>query len=309
MRKNLLALGALGSRSRLRGRIEALLAHGRVFFPDASLARAGISAAVLLALAIAASFAPRWVAFAQRDPRPSFGVASVRANKSGSGLAGLRPDPGRLSVTNLPLKTIIQWAYVDDMDDYRISGGPSWIESERFDIEGTAPNPVARDQLRLMLQTLLEDRFKLAARRETKDLPVFSLAIAKKGPRLVQSPPEADKAQGGVFIRGFRITGQTATMQQLAKTLSQVLHRPVRDETGLSGSYDFDTKEFAADQDVSANLYKDLPPDLAARIPPPPASAPSIFTAVEEQLGLKLQSSKGPVEVLVIDHVERPSEN
>jgi uncharacterized protein (TIGR03435 family) len=309
MRRNLLALGAFGSRSRLRGRIEALLAHGRVFFPSASLARAAASAAVLLALAIAASFAPRFVAFAQRDPRPSFDVASVKANKSGSGLAGLRPDPGRLSVTNLPLKAIIEWAYGYGMDDYRISGGPGWIESERFDIEGAAPNPMATEQLRLMLQALLEDRFKLAARRETKELPVFSLVIAKNGPRLVQSPPGADRAQGGAFIRGFRITGQAATMQQLANVLSSVLHRPVRDETGLSGSYDFDTKEFAADQDVSANLYKDLPPDLAARIPQPPASAPSIFTALEEQLGLKLESSKGPVEVLVIDHVERPSGN
>jgi uncharacterized protein (TIGR03435 family) len=284
-------------------------AHDRVFFPSASLARAGIATAVLMTLTIAASFAPRWIAFAQRDRRPSFDVASVKVNKSGSALAGLRPDPGRLSVTNLPLKSIIQWAYGYGMDDYRISGGPSWIESERFDIEGAAPNPVATDQLRLMLQTLLEDRFKLSARRETKDLPMFSLAIAKNGPRFVQSPPGADKARGGAFIRGFRITGQAATMQQLTNVLSSVLHRPVRDETGLSGSYDFDTKEFAADQDVSANLYKDLPPDLAARIPAPPASAPSIFTAIEEQLGLKLQSSKGPVEVLVIDHVERPSEN
>jgi uncharacterized protein (TIGR03435 family) len=306
MRKNLLALGAFGSRSRLRGRIEALLAHGRVFFPSASLAHAGISAAVLLTLAIGASFIPRWIALAQQSPRPNFEVASVKPNRSGSGIGGLRPDPGRLSITNLPLKGIIQWAYRYGQDDFRVTGGPGWIESERFDIEGTTRGSVGADQMRLMLQTLLEDRFKLAARRETRELPVYSLVVAKNGPKLVRSMPGPDQ---GIFVRGFQITGKAATIQQLANVLSGFLHRAVRDETGLTGSYDLDTKEFAADQDVSANLYKDLPPDLAARIPPPPASAPSIFTAVEEQLGLKLQSSKGPVEVLVIDHVERPSGN
>jgi uncharacterized protein (TIGR03435 family) len=181
---------------------------------------------------------------------------------------------------------------------YQISGGPDWMDSdsERFDIVANAPGegtPTGND-VRLMLQTLLTDRFQLKVHREMKERPVYALVVAKNGPKLKQSAPDEESSMTVGGNRTFHVTMAKATMEQFAIQLSNSgLDRPVLDKTGLAGHYDITlnwTPEFAG------------PPALDS-------NGVNVFTAVQEQLGLKLEPQKAPVELLVIDHAEKPSEN
>src|SRR5579872_1572706 len=287
---------------------------------------------------------------ASSAPLPSFEVASVKPNKSGGRGAGLQMAPGRFTAKNIPLKMLIGFAY--DVRDFQISGGPGWLSSEKYDIEakpeGLTGDPTKlseeqrqhqEEQLRLMVQSLLADRFKLTVRHETKELPVYALVVAKNGPKLQvaqETPPTPDpppspepsqppgskalggrgisKALGGrgMMMRPGHFEGRSAAVSFLAHALSRQLGRTVLDKTGLKGVYDF-TLDWTPDESQGrmfmgpkdANLGAGGPPAP----PPPDASGPSIFTAIQEQLGLKLESTKGPVEILVIDHVEQPTEN
>jgi uncharacterized protein (TIGR03435 family) len=158
---------------------------------------------------------------------------------------------------------------------------------------------LTRDQARVILQAVLADRFRLKVHRETKDLPVYALAVGKKGPTMKESAPDVKFAAGFEMLPFARMTNRKTTMIQLAGFLSVYAGRPVVDRTGLTGSYDF-TLEWNLD-------------DVQQREPGVPGGAnparPSLFTAVQEQLGLKLEPSRAPIEVLVIDHAEKPSEN
>jgi uncharacterized protein (TIGR03435 family) len=234
-------------------------------------------------------------------------------------------------VTNYPLRGLIQFAY--QLQGFQVDGGPGWISSDRFDIVAKAegdPPPVPPggppDEMMLMLRTLLAERFKLAMHKETRELPVYALVIAradgKLGPRLHQSstdcqslltprpggPPPVAPAPGARPLCGLRggpasLTAGGFPLSQLASALSQRLQRVVVDRTGLTGNFDFDLT-FAPDQIPKELQGPDAPPS-----PPIDPNAPSIFTALQEQLGLKLDSQKGPVEVSVIDRVERPTED
>ncbi|HEY6343338.1 MAG TPA: TIGR03435 family protein [Bryobacteraceae bacterium] len=177
MRKNLLALGAFGPSSRLRGRIEALLAHGRVFLPAASPFRAAASAAVLLTLAIGASFAPRWIALAQT---PAFEVASIRPHTGPVMAVGMRPSGPNITIEAMSLHNLIGYAY--DLQPYQILGGASWVTADRFDIAAKAEGdaPLAPTQIKQMTQALLTDRFGLIFHRDTKEMPVYALALLSK---------------------------------------------------------------------------------------------------------------------------------
>jgi uncharacterized protein (TIGR03435 family) len=180
----------------------------------------------------------------------------------------------------------------------QISGIPAPLNSEKFDIEARSDPSIdaqlskldsdqAKLQKQLMLQSLLADRFKLTWHKEIRQLPVFDLVIAKGGSKLQES-----KADGRTYNTGTqRISDQGVTMPVLADQLAARLGRPVIDKTGLTGRYDVTLKWTPDDTE------------------PAPDAPPSIFTAVQEQLGLKLESTKGPVETLVIDHVEEPSPN
>jgi len=174
--------------------------------------------------------------------------------------------------------------------------GPDWIETERFDITAKIPAGAGRDQVPLMLQALLADRFKLTLHRETKDLPIYALVIAKNGPKFKTSESETGISSNS-NRKHSHVTAKVS-MHGFAEFLSEEAGRPVVDQTGLSGSYDL-TLDWAS-------------PDLAPGDAPAndTTADPSLFTALQEQLGLKLDPTKGPVEMLVIDRAERtPTEN
>jgi uncharacterized protein (TIGR03435 family) len=257
---------------------------------------------------------------AAQQATPSFEVASIKANHSGLPFVNFgMPPGGQFTATNAPLREVIRVAY-SPLPDFLIVGAPDWIRTERFDIVAKAEGNPERAQLFLMIRTLLADRVKLAVHREMRELPIYALVRAKPegplGPRL--RPAAADcvalmaAAQKGTplppanrILCGSRSRGGTLaiggmTMDQIALGLWPQLGRVVVDRTGLQGSFDLDL-DFAPEAPAAAST--------GASDASPQSDAPSIFTAVQEQLGLKLESTKGPVEVLVIDRVERPTED
>jgi uncharacterized protein (TIGR03435 family) len=253
---------------------------------------------------------------------PSFEVASIKPDKSDSGREGLMFTPTGLTAKNISLKRLIEEAY--GVQDNEISGGPNWLDSKKYDIEakvnGSAVDELSKlslDQRKLMLQPLLADRIQLKYHRETKELPTYTLILAKNGPKLQESKSGGIGPGGTEGPHFMRITGrgqlsaQGVPLEFFVQMLSQQLGRQVLDKTGLMGTYDF-TLQWAPAPDESRGPMSraaeggDQGPDHA---PPPDSSGPSIFTAIQDQLGLKLESQKAPVEVLVIDHVETPSEN
>jgi len=246
-------------------------------------------------------------------PSPVFEVTTVKLNKSGTSSSHSSFDNGRFTASNIRLKNLIQYqAY--GIPEPRILGGPKWLDSERFDIEAKIDSSVAdrlralsRDQGRLQMQAMfqqfLADRFKLTVHWETRELPVYALVVAKNGPNLHQSQ-QADGSTNTSTGAGL-FKAQGITLAEMARTLTQELAkelgRVVIDKTGIDGRYD-----------VTLNWTPDTgtaPINSGTEGTAPPDSGPSIFTAIQEQLGLKLEPAKGPVQVLVIDHVEMPSEN
>jgi uncharacterized protein (TIGR03435 family) len=253
------------------------------------------------------------MAWQSRAITPTFEVASVKPSKGGGGPYN-RILPGRLLVTYSSLRDLIAFAYGVRTD--QIAEGSSWIVSDHYDIEAKAAGNVAGSQIAgAMLQALLEDRFKLMLHRETRQLPVYELTALKNGLKLQptkegscapfssDSPPlPATADTPRVPFCGPRtgrngvnwvLNGQGVVMEAFAGILSFHLNKTVLDRTGLTGSYDVHL-EWAVDE------LAPVPDDL---------SGESLFTALREQLGLRLESAKGPVEVLVIDHAERPSGN
>jgi uncharacterized protein (TIGR03435 family) len=266
---------------------------------------------------------------------PQFEVASIKPNTSASGTMKFPfPSGGRFTATNLNLKVLISFAY--KVQGFEVSGGPAWIGSDRYDVTAKAADGnIGVEQYRLMLQALLADRFKLAVHRETKEMPVYALLPGKGGPRLPESkpgncatpgpnsaPPPSGltgplygglsqsplPACGGFFTGPSSLDGRKMAMPQFVDALSIVLGRRAIDKTGFTGTFDIHL-EFSPE---GTALDRGGPGDVALPVNAgnPDTSRPSIFTAVQEQLGLKLESQKAPAEVLVIDHVERvPTEN
>ncbi len=233
-----------------------------------------------------------------QSPPAAFEVATVKLNKSGDRAMGGHFDPERLTLTNQPLRSLIQSAYTVQPD--QVLGGPDWIRSERWDIEAKAEGPATTDQKFQMLQPLLEDRFKLKVHRETREMPEYRLVIAKGGSKLREfKKDEADTRRLGARIGRGLIDAHGAEFPELLSFLRNQLGRAVVDATGLNGKFEFKL-EWVPDESQ---------PNSGGDAPPPDATGASIFAAIQEQLGLKLEAMKGPVEVLVIDHVERPSEN
>jgi uncharacterized protein (TIGR03435 family) len=215
----------------------------------------------------------------------TFEVASVKPNPSGPGHAGIDVDGNMIRMTNVTLQAVIVWAY--EVSAPQLSG-PAWLESERYDIVAKtasgAPEPA-------MMRALLIERFKLAVHAATKEFPIYALVVAKNGPKLKKADPGGDDMNS----KPGHLTARSVSMARLADFLARPragLGRPVVDKTGLAGAFDF-TLDWTPDRDAQAS------------------EAPlSIFVALEEQLGLKLEAQKGPVEVLVVDHVEKvPAEN
>ena len=246
--------------------------------------------------------------------RPAFDVASIKSNKANNLAVLFGVGAGRGGGKNVTLKILIGLAY--RLQQFQISGGPSWVSSDRFDVEGKTENRKADpDQLRLMLQSLLEDRFKLKLHRETKEASVYALVVGKDGSKIKLSsdqtspdvngpaPPGAGPNHGAINIGAGSLIGNAVTMALFTRFLSQRLDRSIIDKTNLTGRFDIQLQwtPGLGENPVSPAGYP-LPP-------PADSSGLSIFTAIQEQLGLRLESTKGPVEVFVIDHVEQPSEN
>ncbi len=207
---------------------------------------------------------------------------------------------GGLNIRNGTLKGIVEMAY--EVRDFQISGGPGWIESDRYNIDakstyGDQPAAMSLErikEIRVKLQALIADRFHLQVHRDTKELPIFTLGLGKNGAKLTES--QGDKPQYGIRGACGQLTGMGATMAIVANSLARQLGRPVRDLTGLTGKYDFRV-EWTPD----AGPCPDAPETAA--------DGPSLFAAMQQQLGLKLESTKGPVEIIVIDHAEKPEGN
>jgi uncharacterized protein (TIGR03435 family) len=234
----------------------------------------------------------------------SFEVADVKVNQSGEPRMAVDFLPGgRLSMRNVPMKVMIIMAYRVRPD--AVTGGPSWLESDRFDVVAKALQTTSPDELRLMLRTLLAERFKLAIHTDQKIMPAYALVLGKTGPKLQTSdaglltdrrcgPGEGEAGQKHVAC-------QHMTMAVLADTLQEIAPRdvamPVVDQTGLPGSYNFKL-DWAPAVRAAAGASPEAP------------AGPTLFDALETQIGLKLESKKLPLSVIVIDRVERvPTEN
>ena len=230
--------------------------------------------------------------------QPSFEVASVKpADPAHRGLSLDKLPGGRFQASNVSLRMLLKEAY--GMRDFQIEGAPNWFDSARWDVSAKSEKASSDEEMNQMLQNLLAQRFELKLRQEQRELQVYVLRVARNGAKLKEAG--SGESEIGVKIRGVgHLTGMKASMEQLAETLSDVrlngramLDRPVLDRTGLKGVYDF-RLEWTPDP---------APADGAA------PGGPSIFTAVEEQLGLKLETDKAPLNVFIIEHVEKASEN
>ncbi len=231
---------------------------------------------------------------------PSFEVASIKLNKSDSHHSDWSDHKGRFTGTNITLEECIRQAY--GVRSYQISG-PGWLKSERYDIEAKPGGPARPEQVQLMLQSLLTDRFKLTLHREERALPVYELVVAKNGLKLQAVETEPHHSNSTSNSSPGHLYAQHMSVAQFAEVLSRQTDRPVIDQTGLKGTYDFKL-EWTPD-DKQSNR-----PEQADEAVTKASDAPSIFTAVEEQLGLKLEPRKAPAEILVIDHIEKaPTEN
>jgi bla regulator protein blaR1 len=260
---------------------------------------------------------------ASSGPLPSFEVATIKPSQPGQPADhvgwGIRRT--RFVTTNMMTKDLIKFAYNFNSDD-QFTGGPGWVSSERYDIDAKEEDSLAEKlnklppeqqiyQIRLMVQSLLVERFHLKVSRETKQVPVYALVVAKGGAKLKSSTTVPAGSRPSMKRRGNgNIIGSDAPMSLMTDLLSrqpEVGGRVVLDETGLKGYYDWTLRW--EPQSPAAMLNSADAGQGAANTTMPDVSGPSLFAAIQEQLGVKLESQKGPVEVLIIDHIERPSEN
>ncbi len=240
------------------------------------------------------------------NANPAFEVATIRPSDPAHPEQIITLRGAEVITTNVTVHALINLAYW--LHPKQLTGGPAWTESDKFDVAGKpdAPGQPNVDQMKMMIQKLLADRFQLKFHYEKRDLPVYAVMIAKNGSKLVKSQDDPKGIPGWSFGRtpaGTRITFRNAPLSQIAAVLQNSMDKPVVDQSGLSERYDF-TLTFTPDP-AQAALLGGPPPPAADN----PDAAPDLFTAFQQQLGLKLESTKAPVEVMVIDKVEKPSEN
>jgi uncharacterized protein (TIGR03435 family) len=253
---------------------------------------------------------------------PSFEAASVRlVSPSDSKIQiSIAEDPGRIHYQNVNFKQLVTRAY--QLRDYQVSG-PAWIDTERYEVTATIPKGASKGEIRAMLQNLLAERFHLVVHRESKEVSGYALVVAKGGPKLkeVQLPAVSKMTRGedgsaapgrNKMVRRSlgRIDANGISLEGFANLLSSLVGRPVLDRTELKGAYDC-TLEFTQDAGLfppMMNLVEARPEGGDAA--PPEPKGPSLFTALQEQLGLKLEARKVPLEILVVDRADKaPTEN
>jgi uncharacterized protein (TIGR03435 family) len=223
---------------------------------------------------------------AQPPARPEFDAVSIKPSQFSSGgavLIGAQSNPGTVTLTGIKPRDLIARAY--SLKPYQIVG-PNWLDDEYFDIVAKSAERVSDSEQRLMLQSMLATRFGLTAHMGTKELPCYELVVRKEGLKI--HPVAADDTGSRYYPAPTAIRGKAISMARLADLLAAKTDRPVLDKTEVSGVFDIDLK-WSADSDTEAG--------------------PSLFTAVQEQLGLRLQASKSPIEALIIDRIDRPSKN
>ncbi len=251
-----------------------------------------------------------------RGQQPAFEVASVKINTSGAPVSRMSAPEGtgRFEATNASVRMLILNAYA--IPGFQLVGGPSWVNSLNVDVLARGAAGATRAEISAMVRTLLAERFNLVVRRETREMPVYALVVARDdrrlGPRMQASTtncaaaaapgaPAPQTSSGQLLcttrMSPFTINAGGMTMTRLAQSLSAIVDRVVTDETKLPGGYD-----------LQLSFTPERPPPPGA---PPPADpdAPSIFAALQEQLGLKLDTRRGTVEMLVIERIEQPKEN
>jgi uncharacterized protein (TIGR03435 family) len=233
---------------------------------------------------------------------PEFEAASVKPNTTGDRRQSQRTDGRTFRATNVPARSLLREAYGLEFEDYRLVGAPDWVATERLDVVATLPEQAPHSQVPAMLRAMLADRFRLVTHTVTRDAPAFALVLARKderlGPQLRRAArdcggaPAASNAPGDEHSCELQIDseirGRGQRMEQLAKTLLQFVGRSIVDRTGLTGGFDFD---------IQASELAGL------------AALTSIYTAIQEQLGLKLESLRAPVEFVVVDHIDHPKPN
>ena len=317
--------------SNLKKRIERIMSHHPGARPSA-LARAFLIAVAALTIAApvgigALTNPPRSVVIdpSLENGRRAFDVTSVVPNKTGEMRVMMRVQPGGAwEATNVTLESMIRLAY--RIQESQLVGGPAWIYSDRFDIVAASPKDAPGAEFGLRMRSLLAERFNLTLHRETRELPVYALvSTGRAGPRLIASPIDCEAwAHGrngqplpasrpgerptcGTTATPGRLTGGSITMSQLAQTLSRFTGRVVLDQTALAGGFDYDV-EFEADPTLlGRGPGGGFPPGAPA--PRPAQTGPagvSIFAAVQQQLGLRLDSRTAPVDVLVVDSAGLP---
>jgi uncharacterized protein (TIGR03435 family) len=224
---------------------------------------------------------------------PRFEVASIKpSTASVNDTSGVTTGRNRLEAANVTLKRCIIGAY--GVGPQQVIGGPDWLDTDRFAIDARADRRIDEDAIfMLMLRDLLADRFKLALHRETRNLPVYVLEVARNGPKLEKADPVEASTNTSSDNTSILVDARHADMDSFARTLARQTALPVINQTGLEGFFTFKLR-----------WLRDT-----ARRPDPELEGASLFTAIQEQLGLRLRSEKAPVEVLVIDHAERPSAN
>jgi uncharacterized protein (TIGR03435 family) len=228
----------------------------------------------------------------------AFDVASVKPNISGDGNFGVETNQSGLTAVNVTVRALLFHGF--GLRQGQLTGAPGWIDSERFDIKARAPTGSTEAQIPAMIQDLLKDRFRLIVHEETRDLPIYALVLAredgKPGPQLTRSAVDCATTRGcGVNTSsgsmGTVITLTGSPLSGLLDELATAVDRTVVDRTGLTGAFDLELR-FRRETLQGG---------------PSSANDPSVFTAVQEQLGLKLESSRGPVNVLVVDRIDRPT--
>jgi uncharacterized protein (TIGR03435 family) len=279
--------------------------------------------AILLSLPLAAALA-QGQQNPDSPPRPAFEVATIKPAAPDARGRYFRPGPGGgISITNMPLKDMIEFAW--SVQPFQVSGGPGWIDSTPYDIVAKPETRASQSELPVMLQALLADRFQLRVRHEKKEMPIYALVLARKdgklGPDLVETkegscqqfdpthpppPPQPGAAPprmcGQMMVSPIALTVISHTISDLTPLLSRLLGRTVVDETGLKGNFDINLA-------VTPDAFRAPSPQSPGDNSNTDSAAPSVFTAFQERLGLKFESKKGPVEMIVIEKVEKPSEN
>jgi len=239
------------------------------------------------------------------DAKPGYEVATIKSSKPDQMGKGFRVMGNRFSTINTTLADLITFAY--DLQPKELVGGPSWMNSDKFDVavQPDLPGEPNKDQWRMIAQKLLADRFQLKVHTETRELPAYLLTVGKNGLKLPKSDAAAGGGQRIMQGRPGDMNMQGVSMFDFTHMLTMVLYRPVVDQTGLTGLWNFNLK-WTPDESQFGGMSP------GKRIPPPSDDAdapPPLFTALQEQLGLKLDSGKAQVPVLVLDHVEKPSAN